>query len=58
LELAPHSERRLKYLDSIAGYTELDDNERALYTASTIPEAADLSGFARRLIDQRSEKGI
>jgi hypothetical protein len=57
-ELEPDPERCLKYLDFIDIYAALDENERVLYTQRYPREAADMSGFAQRFIEQGIEKGI
>lgn len=57
-ELEPDPERCLKYLDFIDIYAALDENERDLYTQRYPREAADMSGFAQRFIEQGIEQGI
>ena len=58
LELEPHPEKRLKYLDFIDIYADLDDNQRQDYAARYPREAAEMSGFAERFIEQGKQKGI
>ena len=58
VKLEPDPERCLKYLDFIDIYADLDDNERTLYTQRYPREAADMSGFAQRFIEQGLQQGI
>ena len=58
LQLESDPERRLKYLDFIDNYADLTENERLLYNQRYPQEAADMSGFAQRFIDQGIETGI
>lgn len=58
LELEPHPEKRLKYLDFIDIYAGLDDNQRRDYATRYPREAAEMSGFAERFIEQGKQKGI
>jgi hypothetical protein len=58
LQLESDPERRLKYLDFIDIYADLTENERMLYNQRYPQEAADMSGFAQRFIDQGIEQGI
>jgi len=58
VELEPDPERRLKYLDFIDIYADLDDHERMLYTQRYPQEAADMSGFAQRFIEQGIAQGV
>ena len=58
VELEPDPARCLKYLDFIDIYANLDDNERTLYTQRYPREAADMSGFAQRFIEQGLQQGI
>ena len=51
LELEPHPEKRLKYLDFIDIYADLDDDQRQDYATRYSREAAEMSGFAERFID-------
>jgi hypothetical protein len=57
-ELEPDAEHRLKYLDFIDIYANLDDNERILYAQRYPWEAADMSGFAQRFIEQGIGQGF
>ena len=58
IELEPHPEKRLKYADFIDIYAELDENERQIYTQRYPREAAEMSGFAERFIQQGNEQGL
>jgi len=58
LDLEPHPEKRLKYLDFIDIYANLDDNQRQDYATRYPREAAEMSGFAERFIEQGKQKGI
>jgi hypothetical protein len=58
ITLEPDPERRLKYLDFIDIYAELDDNERQLYEQRYAPEADIMSGFAERFIEQGVQQGV
>ena len=52
LTLEPDPERRIKYLDFIDIYAQLDDHERQLYQQQYAQEADIMSGFAERFIQQ------
>jgi len=58
VELEPDPEQRSKYLDFIDIYADLDDHERTLYTQRYPQEAADMSGFAQRFIEQGIAQGV
>ena len=58
ISLEPDPERRLKYLDFIDIYAQLDDNERVIYRQRYTQEADIMSGFAERFIQQGVEQGI
>ena len=58
LELEPQPERRLKYLDFIDIYADLDENERAIYQQRYPQEAEAMTGFAERFIEQGMQKGM
>jgi hypothetical protein len=58
IELEPHPEKRLKYADFIDIYAALDENERRLYSQQYPREAAEMTGFAERFIQQGIEQGI
>jgi hypothetical protein len=58
LELEPAPEKRLKYLDFIDIYADLDDNERQRYTALYPQEVAVMSGFAQRFRDEGRDEGL
>ena len=51
LDLDPHPEKRLKYLDFIDIYADLDDNQRQDYVTRYPREAAEMAGFAERFIE-------
>ena len=57
-KLEPDPEQRTKYLDFIDIYADLDDHERTLYTQRYPQEAADMSGFAQRFIEQGVKQGV
>jgi hypothetical protein len=57
IELEPHPEKRLKYADFIDIYAALDENEQQLYSQRYPREAADMSGFAQRFIEQGVQRG-
>jgi hypothetical protein len=56
--LEPAPEKRLKYLDFIDIYADLDDNERQRYTALYPQEVAVMSGFAQRFRDEGRDEGL
>ena len=58
LELEPVAERRLKYLDFIDIYAQLDENERANYEQHYPREAEAMTGFADRFIEQGMQQGM
>jgi hypothetical protein len=58
LALEPHPEKRLKYLDFIDIYADLDDNQRQDYATRYPREATEMSGFAERFIEQGKQAGI
>lgn len=57
LELEPNPERRIKYLDFIDIYAQLDDHERVIYRQRYRREAEVMSGFAERFIQQGRQEG-
>ena len=57
LELEPAPEKRLKYIDFIDIYADLDDNERQLYTRLYPQEVTAMTGFAQRFTEQGREEG-
>jgi hypothetical protein len=57
IELEPHPERRLKYLDFIDIYADLDDNERQRYAQLYPQEASTMTGFAQRFIEEGRQEG-
>lgn len=57
LELEPAPEKRLKYLDFIDIYADLDDNERQLYSQLYPHEVTAMAGFAQRFTEQGREEG-
>lgn len=58
LQLEPDPEKRLKYVDFIDIYSELDDNQRKDYATRYPREAAEMSGFAERFVEQGKQQGI
>ena len=58
LQLEPHPEKRLKYLDFIDIYAALDDNQRQEYATRYPQEANEMTGFAERFIEQGIQQGI
>lgn len=58
LQLEPDPEKRLKYVDFIDIYSELDDNQRKGYATRYPREAAEMSGFAERFVEQGKQQGI
>jgi hypothetical protein len=57
LELEPDPEKRLKYIDFIDIYANLDDNERQRYELEYPDEADIMSSFSERFIEQGVERG-
>ena len=55
IELEPSTEKRLKYLDFVDIYADLDDHERQLYTKLYPHEVATMSGFAQRFLEKGRE---
>jgi hypothetical protein len=58
LTLEPDPERRLKYLDFIDIYANLDEQERSTYQKRYPQEAEIMSGFAERFIQQGVQQGL
>lgn len=58
ITLEPDPERRIKYLDFIDIYAQLDDNEQQLYKQRYAREADIMSGFAERFIAQGVQQGV
>lgn len=58
ITLEPDPERRIKYLDFIDIYAQLDDNEQQLYRQRYAQEADIMSGFAARFIEQGIQQGV
>jgi hypothetical protein len=58
LELEPQTEKRLKYLDFIDIYADLNDNERVIYQQRYPKEADEMTGFAERFIQQGIQQGM
>jgi hypothetical protein len=56
--LEPSPEKRLKYVDFIDIYADLDDNERQLYTQLYPQEVTTMAGFAQRFTDKGREEGL
>ncbi len=55
--LEPSPEKRLKYVDFIDIYADLDDNERQLYTQLYPQEVTTVAGFAQRFTEQGRAEG-
>ncbi|MBK8637509.1 MAG: transposase [Chromatiaceae bacterium] len=55
--LEPSPEQRLKYVDFIDIYADLDDNERQRYTQLYPQEVTTMAGFAQRFTDKGREEG-
>ncbi|AUB81630.1 transposase [Candidatus Thiodictyon syntrophicum] len=58
VELEPDLEKKLKYLDFIDIYADLDDNERARYQREYPQEAATMGTFSERFLQQGLEQGL
>ncbi len=58
LTLEPDTERRLKYIDFIDIYAQLDEDERLIYQRDYAEEAKTMSAFAERFIQQGVQQGI
>ena len=57
VQLEPSTEKRLKYVDFIDIYADLDDNERQLYTQLYPQEVTTMAGFAQRFTEKGREEG-
>ncbi len=57
VQLEPSPEKRLKYVDFIDIYADLDDNERQLYTQLYPQEVTTMAGFAQRFTEIGREEG-
>jgi hypothetical protein len=57
IELEPDEDKRLKYADFIDIYSALDENEQNIYARDYPQEAALMSGFATRFIEQGKQEG-
>ena len=55
--LEPSTEKRLKYVDFIDIYADLDDNERQRYTQRYPQEVTTMAGFAQRFTEKGREIG-
>ena len=55
--LEPSTEKRLKYVDFIDIYADLDDNERQLYTQRYPQEVTTMAGFAQRFTEKGLQRG-
>ncbi|MBK8637507.1 MAG: transposase [Chromatiaceae bacterium] len=53
----PSPEKRLKYVDFIDIYADLDDNERQRYTQLYPQEVTTMAGFAQRFTEKGREEG-
>ena len=58
IELEPDPEKRLKYIDFIDIYANLDDNERQRYQREYPDEADIMSSFSERFIEQGIRQGV
>ena len=58
VELEPDPEKKMKYLDFIDIYADLDDNERARYQCEYPQEAATMGTFSERYLQQGLEQGL
>jgi hypothetical protein len=58
VELEPDPEKKLKYLDFIDIYADLDDDERARYQREYPQEAATMGTFSERFLQQGLEQGL
>ncbi|WP_291321881.1 hypothetical protein [Desulfonatronospira sp.] len=56
--LEPETEKRLKYLDFIDIYADLDDMEYKLYVYKYSEEAEVMSAFAERFREEGMQKGV
>jgi hypothetical protein len=57
VQLEPSPEKRLKYVDFIDIYADLDENERQLYSQLYPQEDAAMAGFAQRFTEKGREEG-
>jgi hypothetical protein len=55
--LEPSPEKRLKYVDFIDIYADLDENERQRYTQLYPQEVTTMAGFAQRFTEMGREEG-
>ncbi|TBV11983.1 DUF4351 domain-containing protein [Stutzerimonas kirkiae] len=58
LALEPSMEKRLKYIDFIDIYTDLDDNQRQLYRSRYPREDNTMTTLTERLLDEGIRKGV
>lgn len=58
LELEPRMEKRLKYLDFIDTYAQLDDNERKLFAKRFPKEDKAMTTWSQRMLAQGEQKGL
>ena len=58
IEVEPSTEKRLKYLDFVDSYADLDDHERQLYTQLYPHGVATMSGFAQRFLEKGREERL
>jgi hypothetical protein len=58
VQLEPSPEKRLKYVDFIDIYADLDENERQLYTQLYPQEVTAMTGFAQRFREEGREEGL
>jgi hypothetical protein len=57
VELEPDPDKKLKYIDFIDIYADLDDNERARYQREYPQEAATMGAFSERFLQQGLAQG-
>jgi hypothetical protein len=57
VQLEPSPEKRLKYVDFIDIYADLDENERQIYSQLYPQEEAAMAGFAQRFTEKGREEG-
>ncbi|MCU0836444.1 MAG: DUF4351 domain-containing protein [Chromatiaceae bacterium] len=58
MEREPAPERRLKYLDFIDIYADLDENERIIYRQRYPEEDRAVTRFAERFVEQGLQQGV
>ncbi|MFA5631192.1 MAG: DUF4351 domain-containing protein [Porticoccaceae bacterium] len=58
LTLEPNLERRIKYVDFVDTYIQLDDNEQRLYAESYVEENQIMTTWSERLRNEGLEQGM